>query len=133
MGYWSQEYLLKNWGGPMVQSVYLRDAISPFFVPRIFSGFNLFLEKPDFLPDAVDLISRTSKKKKAFIVTDEYAVRFASKVKAPYEKRYNFKFQVPNDQIFHRQIITINRSAEGGFQINSKFQFKNILVEDLLL
>jgi alcohol dehydrogenase class IV len=112
MGYWSQEYLMKNWGGPMVQSEYLRDAISPFFVPRIFSGFNLFLEKPDMLPDAVDLISRTSKKKKAFIVTDGYAVRFASKVKVPYEKRYNFKFQIWDGSKPDAPIETIKDCAE---------------------
>jgi hypothetical protein len=42
MGYWTHEYLLKTWGGPMVQAECLRDVMKPFFVPRVFSGLNLF-------------------------------------------------------------------------------------------
>ena len=58
MGYWTHEYLLRTWGGPMVQAECLRDVLKPFFVPRVFSGLNLFLDKPQLLPDAVDLIAR---------------------------------------------------------------------------
>lgn len=90
--YWTHEYLLKTWGGPMVQAEFLRDVMKPFFVPRVFSGFNLFLDKPQLLPDAVDLIARECKSKRAFIVTDEYAVRFAKKVMSPYQKRHGISF-----------------------------------------
>jgi len=92
--YWTHEYLLRTYGGPMVQAEYIRDISKPFFVPRVFSGFNLFLDKAQLLPDAVDLIARESKKKKAFIVTDEYAQRYAPKIKSPYEKRHGFKFDM---------------------------------------
>jgi len=94
MTYWTHEYLLRTWGGPMIQAEFIRDLSKPFFVPRIFAGFNLFLEVPQLLPDAVDLIARESKNKKAFIVTDDYAVRFAPKIQSPYEKRHGFQFAV---------------------------------------
>ena len=94
MSYWTHEYLLRNWGGPMMQSEGLRDMSKPFFVPRVFSGFNLFLDEPQMLPDAVDLIARESRTKRAFIVTDKYAVRFAPKIMSPYEKRHNIKFEI---------------------------------------
>ena len=93
MTYWTHEYLLRTWGGPMVQAEFLRDVMKPFFVPRVFSGFNLFLDEPQLLPDAVDLIARECKSKRAFIVTDEYAVRFASKVMSPYIKRHDISFE----------------------------------------
>jgi hypothetical protein len=93
MTYWTHEYLLKTWGGPMIQAEFLRDVMKPFFVPRVFSGFNLFLDEPQLLPDAVDLIARECKSKRAFIVTDEYAVRFAEKVMSPYQKRHGISFQ----------------------------------------
>ena len=88
MRYWSHEYLLRNWGGPMVQAEFIKEAQKTFFVPRVFSGLNLFLDKAGLLPDAVDLVAKECKTKKAFIVTDEYAVRFAPKVMSPYEKRH---------------------------------------------
>ncbi len=77
----------------MVQAEFLRDVMKPFFVPRVFSGFNLFLDEPQLLPDAVDLIARECKSKRAFIVTDEYAVRFAEKVMSPYQKRHGISFE----------------------------------------
>lgn len=93
MTYWTHEYLLKTWGGPMVQAAFLRDVMKPFFVPRVFSGFNLFLDEPQLLPDAVDLIARECKSKRAFIVTDDYAVRFAEKIMSPYQKRHGISFE----------------------------------------
>lgn len=93
MTYWTHEYLLKTWGGPMIQAEFIRDMMKPFFVPRVFSGFNLFLEEAQLLPDAVDLIARECKSKRAFIVTDEYAVRFAQKIIRPYEKRHGISFE----------------------------------------
>jgi alcohol dehydrogenase class IV len=94
MSYWTHEYLLKTYGGPMVQAEYIRDMARPFFIPKIFSGFNLFLDKAQLVPDAVDLIARESHTKKAFIVTDDYAARFAPKIRSPYEKRHGFKFDI---------------------------------------
>jgi alcohol dehydrogenase class IV len=94
MSYWSHEYLLKTWGGPMVQAEFLKEAQRAFFVPRIFSGVNLFLDKAGLLPDAVDLVAKECKTKKAFIVTDEYAVRFAPKIMSPYQKRHGLQFEI---------------------------------------
>lgn len=112
MTYWTHEYLLKTWGGPMVQAEFLRDVSKPFFVPRVFSGFNLFLDKPQLLPDAVDLIARESKKKKAFIVTDEYAVKFASRVMSPYKKRHGFTFEIWDKAKPDAPIGTVKDCAE---------------------
>ncbi|MCJ7541871.1 MAG: iron-containing alcohol dehydrogenase [Desulfobacterales bacterium] len=112
MTYWTHEYLLRNWGGPMVQAEFIRDASKPFFVPRVFSGFNLFLDKPQLLPDAVDLIAKECKSKKAFIVTDEYAVRFVPKVKTPYEKRHNIKFEIWAKALPDAPIDTVKDCAE---------------------
>ncbi len=79
----------------MLQSTYFkREAINTLFVPKVFSGLNLFLEKPDILPDATDLISIESKKKKAFIVTDDFAVKFTKTIMKPYVTRYKMKFEI---------------------------------------
>jgi alcohol dehydrogenase class IV len=78
----------------MVQAEFLKEVQKPFFVPRIFSGLNLFLEKAGLLPDAVDLVAKECRTKRAFIVTDEYAVRFAPKIMRPYEKRHGIRFEV---------------------------------------
>ncbi|HPD56663.1 MAG TPA: iron-containing alcohol dehydrogenase [Smithellaceae bacterium] len=112
MGYWSHEYLLRTWGGPMVQAEFLKEAQKPFFVPRIFSGLNLFLDKAGFLPDVVDLVAKECKTKKAFLVTDEYAVRFAGKVMSPYEKRHGIRFEVWKEARPDAPIETVKDCAE---------------------
>lgn len=112
MSYWSHEYLLRNWGGPMVQAEFLKEVQKPFFVPRIFSGLNLFLEEAGLLPDAVDLVAKECKTKRAFVVTDEYAVRFAPKVMAPYEKRHGITFEVWDKSRPDAPIETIQDCAE---------------------
>ncbi|MFO8113582.1 MAG: iron-containing alcohol dehydrogenase [Desulfosalsimonadaceae bacterium] len=112
MSYWTHEYLLKTYGGPMVQAEYLRDMAKPFFTPRVFSGFNLFLNKSQLLPDAVDLIAKESRSKKAFIVTDEYARRFAPTVQSPYEKRHGFKFEIWAESQPDTPIDTVKACAE---------------------
>jgi len=112
MSYWSHEYLLKTWGGPMVQAEFLKEVQRPFFVPRIFSGLNLFLDKAGLLPDAVDLVARECKTKKAFIVTDDYAVRFTSKIKSPYEKRHGIQFEIWAEAKPDAPLETIKECAE---------------------
>jgi alcohol dehydrogenase class IV len=112
MSYWTHEYLLKNWGGPMVQAEFIRDASKPFFTPKIFSGYNLFLDKPQLLPDSVDLIAKESKNKKAFIVTDDYAVRFAPKIRSPYEKRHGIQFEIWDKAKPDAPIDTVKDCAE---------------------
>jgi len=112
MTYWTHEYLLRTWGGPMMQAEFLRDLSKPFFVPRIFSGFNLFLETPQLMPDAVDLVARESKNKRAFIVTDAYAVRFAPKIQSPYEKRHGFEFALWDQAKPDAPIHTVADCAE---------------------
>ncbi|MHB8770947.1 MAG: iron-containing alcohol dehydrogenase [Syntrophales bacterium] len=112
MSYWSHEYLLRTWGGPMVQAEFLKEVQKPFFVPRIFSGLNLFLDKAGLLPDAVDLVAKECKTKRAFIVTDEYAVRYAPKVMGPYEKRHAIKFEVWDKAKPDAPIDTIKECAQ---------------------
>lgn len=112
MTYWTHEYTLKTWGGPMIQAEFLRDVMKPFFVPRVFSGFNLFLDEPQLLPDAVDLIARECKSKRAFIVTDEYAVRFAPKVMSPYQKRHGISFKIWDKALPDAPIETVRDCAE---------------------
>jgi alcohol dehydrogenase class IV len=96
----------------MVQAEFLKEAQKPFFVPRIFSGLNLFLDKAGFLPDVVDLVAKECKTKKAFLVTDEYAVRFAAKVMAPYEKRHGIKFEVWKEAKPDAPIETVKECAD---------------------
>lgn len=112
MSYWSHEYLLRTWGGPMVQAEFLKEAQRPFVVPRIFSGLNLFINEPGLLPDAVDLIAKESKSKKAFIVTDEYAARFAGKIMAPYQKRHGITFETWDKAQPDAPIDTVRDCAE---------------------
>lgn len=99
MSYWTEEYVSRNFLAPMLQAEEPNDEIRPFFIPKIFSGLNIFLEKGTIMPDAVDLIARESKKKKVFIVTDEFAARFAPKVMRPFEYRYKFKFKIWNKSL----------------------------------
>jgi hypothetical protein len=94
MGYWTQEYLLQTFGGPLVEAEFIWDMASAFFVPKVFMGYNLFLDRPGLLPDAVDYIARECPNKKAFLVTDDYAVQFVKKVTGPYEKRHGIRFEV---------------------------------------
>jgi alcohol dehydrogenase class IV len=112
MSYWSHEYLLRTWGGPMVQAEFLKEVQRPFFVPRIFSGLNLFLDKAGLLPDAVDLVARECKTKKAFIVTDDYAIRFTEKIKGPYEKRHGIKFEIWDKAKPDAPLDTVKECAE---------------------
>jgi len=110
--YWTHEFALKTWGGPMSQAEFLRDVMKPFFVPRVFSGFNLFLDEPQLLPDAVDLIARDCRNKRAFIVTDEYAVRFAPKIMSPYEKRHGISFEIWDKALPDAPIETVRKCAD---------------------
>ncbi|MFQ5485802.1 MAG: iron-containing alcohol dehydrogenase, partial [Desulfobacterales bacterium] len=96
----------------MVQAEFISDASKPFFVPRVFSGFNLFLDQPQLLPDAVDLVARECRNKKAFIVTDAYAVRFAPKIKRPYEKRHNIQFKIWSGSLPDAPIESVRTCAE---------------------
>ncbi len=112
MSYWTHEYLLTNWGGPMQQAEFIKGILHPFFVPRVFSGLNLFLDKEQLVPDAVDQIASESKTKKAFIVTDEYAVRFAQKIMSPFEKRHNIKFEIWAKAMPDAPIDTVKDCAE---------------------
>ena len=112
MSYWSHEYLLRTWGGPMVQADFLKEVQKPFFVPRIFSGLNLFLDKAGLIPDSVDLVAKECKTKKAFIVTDEYAVRYAPRVMSPYEKRHGIRFEVWDKAQPDAPIDTVKECAQ---------------------
>ena len=96
----------------MVQAEFISDASKPFFVPRVFSGFNLFLDEAQLLPDAVDLIARECRNKKAFIVTDAYAVRFAPKIQRPYEKRHNIQFRIWSGSLPDAPIEAVRACAE---------------------
>jgi hypothetical protein len=96
----------------MVQAEFLKEVQRPFFVPRVFSGLNLFLDKAGLLPDSVDLVARECKSKKAFIVTDDYAVRFTSKIKSPYEKRHGIKFEIWAKAKPDAPVETIKECAE---------------------
>jgi alcohol dehydrogenase class IV len=92
--YWPETYFLSDYGAPMVQSEFPNDAQRPFFLPRIFSGLNILLEKGMLLIDPVDLIAWESKKKKAFIVTGKKSGSVAPRLMSPFEKRFGFKFKI---------------------------------------
>ncbi|HKI50154.1 MAG TPA: iron-containing alcohol dehydrogenase, partial [Desulfobacteria bacterium] len=107
----------------MMQSEGLRDMSKPFFVPRVFSGFNLFLDEPQMLPDSVDLIARESSSKRAFLVTDAYAVRFAPKIMGPYEKRHNIRFEIWDKSEPDAPIDTVKDCADKMTQFKPDLIF----------
>jgi len=78
MPYWFENPTLKALA-PLALSTSIKGLTTIFNTPKMFIGSNVFPEGPVVGPSTMDSIALRCPKKKAFIVTDEFSKRFASK------------------------------------------------------
>ena len=78
MGYWFENPTLKALA-PLALSTSIKGLTTIFNTPKMFIGSNVFPEGPVVGPSTLDSIGPRCPKKKAFIVTDDFSKRFASK------------------------------------------------------
>lgn len=79
MTYWFTEPALKMLV-PLACATAIRGLSTPFSVPKIFMGSNAFSEAHGLGADVVDAFGAMCAKKQAFIVTDEHAGRYSTRV-----------------------------------------------------
>jgi alcohol dehydrogenase class IV len=79
MRYWFENPFLKNLL-PLALATAPRGLATPFMVPKIFFGANVLPEGPVIGPSVVDIFAMVCNSKRAFIVTDAFAERYAEKV-----------------------------------------------------
>lgn len=84
MSYWFENPLLKPFL-PMAVSTSMRGLSSRFIVPKIFFGAHLFPEGPTLGPTPIGVIKRRCPRKRAFLVTDTVAERYAARVARAFE------------------------------------------------
>jgi alcohol dehydrogenase class IV len=78
MGYWFENPTLKALA-PLALSTSIKGLTTIFRIPQLYIGSNVFPEGLVIGPTTMDPLALLSKKKRAFIVTDEFSKRFASK------------------------------------------------------
>lgn len=78
MGYWFENPTLKALA-PLALSSSIKGLTTIFNTPKMFIGSNVFPEGPVVGPSAMDSLANRCAKKRAFIVTDDFSRRFASK------------------------------------------------------
>ena len=78
MPYWFENPTLKALA-PLALSTSIKGLTTIFNTPKMFIGSNVFPEGPVVGPSTMDSIALRCPRKKAFIVTDEFSKRFASK------------------------------------------------------
>ena len=78
MAYWFENPVLKALA-PLALSSSVKGLTTIFNIPKMFIGSNVFPEGLVVGPTTMDTIGLRCPKKKAFVVTDEFSKRFASK------------------------------------------------------
>jgi len=86
MTYWFKDPLVASFA-PIFQSNAIRGLTSNFIVPKIFLGDNCLTTIPGLAPSVWDGIADKCPKKRAFIVTDEGAARYARKIEEVMKSR----------------------------------------------
>ena len=84
MTYWFQDEAIKGLL-PLATASAIGGLTTTFNTPQMFIGSNVFPDGPGLLPSPVEMIASNCQKKRAFIVTDEFSIRFAPKVAANFE------------------------------------------------
>ena len=92
MSYWFTEPTLKALV-PLACASAIRGLSTPFSVPKIFMGSNALNEAPGLGAGVFDTLANMCANKQAFIVTDEHARRYATRV-SEILQRTQFKTQV---------------------------------------
>lgn len=78
MGYWFENPTLKALA-PLALSTSIKGLTTIFTTPKLFIGSNAFPEGPVIGPSTMDSLAPRCPKKRAFLVTDDFSKRFASK------------------------------------------------------
>ncbi len=79
MTYWFTEPALKSLV-PLAGASAVRGLSTPFTVPKLFMGANALSEAPGLGAGVFDMIAASCQQKRAFIVTDKHAARYANRV-----------------------------------------------------
>lgn len=79
MTYWTDDPFIKRIL-PLGTASFGKGLSTTFKSPNIFVGHNLLPEKPGLVPPPLHVLAGTLTKKRAFVVTDEFANRFAKQV-----------------------------------------------------
>ncbi|MBD3195191.1 MAG: iron-containing alcohol dehydrogenase [Candidatus Lokiarchaeota archaeon] len=96
MKFWFDNFLIKKLGYAMTNAELVTEMARRFSVPKIIAGPNVFPDRGGPFSDHIDEIARECPRKKGFIVTDDYCVRFAKKIIRCFKNRYNFEFEIFN-------------------------------------
>ncbi len=111
MSYWFTNPMLKLML-PLMSSSSIKGLYSTFTTPTVFMGSNLLPEGPSIVPTPVDIIGARCPKKRAFLVTDEFAERYAARVAKALEKA-GFATQVWNKAQPEAPMENVKESAES--------------------
>lgn len=85
MTYWFTDPVLRALV-PLASASAIRGLSTPFAVPRIFMGANALSEAPGLGAGVFDVIAASCERKRAFVVTDQHATRYATRVSAVLER-----------------------------------------------
>ncbi|MBD3215951.1 MAG: iron-containing alcohol dehydrogenase [Candidatus Lokiarchaeota archaeon] len=94
MKFWFDNFLIKKLGYAMTNAELVTEMARRFSIPKIIVGPNIFPDRGGIFGDHIDEIARQCPNKRAFIVTDDYCVRFAKKIVRCFENRYDFNFMI---------------------------------------
>lgn len=94
MKFWFDNFLVKKLGYAMTNAELVTKMARRFSIPKIIVGPNVLPSEGGMFGDHIDEIARQCPRKKAFIVTDDYCVRFAKKILRCFKNRYNFEFEI---------------------------------------
>jgi alcohol dehydrogenase class IV len=114
MRYWFTNPMLKT-VLPLMSASAIKGLYSTFATPTLFMGSNLLPEGASLLPTPVDIISTRCPKKRAFLVTDESAERYAARIASSLEKA-GFTTQIWNKAQPEAPLENVKESAEAMSQ-----------------
>jgi alcohol dehydrogenase class IV len=86
MPYWFEDPLLKSLS-PLMKASSVKGINTVFGTPKVYMGDNVLSTAVAIAPTVWDALALRCVKKRAFIVTDEGAARFAARIAAPLQSR----------------------------------------------
>ncbi len=111
MSYWYKDELLQSLL-PILVSTTIKGLSSFFQTPKLFSGANVLPEGDGIGPSPIDIIAARCPKKRAFIVTDEIADRFAGRVQRAFA-RTGFVSEVWNGTLPEAPLDNVKEAAQA--------------------
>ena len=96
---------------PVAGSTFFKGLLSSFNVANVFVGSNLFPEGKQLLPGPVSWIGIRCAKKRALIITDKGAEKFAVKVANAFQEQAGFTTQIWNEVVPEAPLENIKKLA----------------------